>query len=802
MEYNDEFQQEETIDIKKYLFKILDNWYWFAFSIFIALAVACILNRYSEPVYTVNSSVIVRDDENTRGLSGSDNLVMKNFDIFQSKKNVQNEIGILQSYSLTNLALKELPDFSVSYVSVGHSGMRENNLYKSSPFVVILDTSATNVTDYPVHITILSQKTYKLDLGDKFKEQKEMRFGEAFISKDFHFIVQLRDPAHFVFSDELANKYYFTINDLNALTNEYKSKLTITVNDKKGSLLNLSIQGTNAQQEADYLNKLQEVYIRYGLEEKNQTAISTLQFIDEQLKGIRDSLRFAELALQNFRLNNKVIDIDKEGSAIYDNIDKIQSDKVLIDVKLKYYNYLLKYIKQKKEFKDVIVPSAMGIDDPVLTSMLMHLRELYEQKNVLEFSAKASNPALNLANNEIQNTRSALIESVNNNIKTAAITQKDVDNRIADANAKLERLPVNQRLLINFQRQFNLNDQIYTYLLQKRAETGIAKASNNPDNKILDIARPENAIQVKPKTSLNYMIAFVLGAMIPMIIILLLDFLNNKISSKKDVEKATQIPILGSVGHSTIKSELPVFENPKSSVAESFRSLRTNMQYMIAGSDKHIISVTSTLSGEGKTFGATNLATIIAMSNKKTLLASFDLRKPKIHTIFNLNNTVGISTYLIKQSSYQDIIKGTNINNLFVAPSGPIPPNPSELIETEQMREFIRLAKNDFDYVVFDTPPIAIVTDAILLGRCADLNVFVVRQDYSSKEVLNLANDLYKKQDLRNLALIINDTQTSNHYYGYDYGYSYGYGGEGYYGEEKQSLSVGQKLLKFLRIRN
>lgn len=274
----------------------------------------------------------------------------------------------------------------------------------------------------------------------------------------------------------------------------------------------------------------------------------------------------------------------------------------------------------------------------------------------------------------------------------------------------------------------------------------------------------ENAGKVTPKNSLNYMIALILGVVIPILIILLIDFFNNRIIDKKDIEDLTNVAIIGSIGHNSTDSDIPVAENSKSAIAESFRSLRTNIQYLLTEHGKKIISVSSTITGEGKTFVATNLAFIIAMSNKKTLLLGLDMRKPKIYKDFSIDNETGMSTYLINKSSYEEIIHPTESDNLWVTTSGPFPPNPAELLETERLQQFFEKAKKDFDYIVIDTPPVAIVTDAILLTKYSDTNIFVVRQNFSNKNVVLFIDELYNKKGLKNITLLVNDIKIPSYY--------------------------------------
>ena len=455
MDYkSDSLYQEENIDIKKFLFKILANWYWFALSLFITLTAAYLVNRYSEPIFSVSSTLIVRDDQKGKGLTGAEQVI-EGMEIFRSTKNVQNEIGILQSYFLANKAILELKEFEITYILVGRRGIKEAKLYTRSPFKVNIDTSHYQLRGYPIYVHILTDSEYKLEIDEKYSVDKVLKFGEEFENDNLKFNITLRDKENFNPDHRTSNKFYFIINNLNALTNQYRGKLSVTVNDKKGSILTLTTQGYVAQQEVDYLNKLSEVYIQSGLEDKNITAENTLEFIDEQLKEIVDSLTTAEINLQNFRLKNQIIDISKEGSAIFEKLENFQSEKTLITIRLKYYDYLLKYIEVKNDFLNVISPSIMGINDPLLVSLISKLAELYAEKGELLYSTMENSPLLNLSNVKIQNARASLLENVNNIINTTNISLKDVNQRIVEVKAEVQKLPVTERELIGIQRMFN-----------------------------------------------------------------------------------------------------------------------------------------------------------------------------------------------------------------------------------------------------------------------------------------------------------------------------------------------------------
>jgi len=795
--------EEEGIDIKKYIYLILSHWWWFGIFIFVSLTIAYLINRYSQEVYSVSCSLIVGEEQSGAGTIEG---VLDELSRLRNKKRkavVENEISILKSYKMARLALEEL-DFHITYTAVGRRGIAESQLYTKCPFIVEYDTSEVNLVGYPIDIFILSDKEYRILINDQFDINKIMQFGEKFEHEFFNFTLRLRNPRQSVFQANSSNKFYFTFNNINSLSKSYQNTLNAEVNDEKGTVITLTLNGFVNTKLANYLNKLMEVYIRANLEEKNIASENTIQFIDEQLGGVVDSLESTGLRLQQFRTSHKVIDLSKEGSFLFEKMQELQSEKAIYDIKTNYYNYLLGYINNKKATGDLVAPSVVSIQDNLLNSIVAEINELNFQKRQIEFSVSEGSPQLALINSQIDNAKETLKENLRSLIEANRIALENLNSRIAKIEREVQKLPGTERQMIDIQRKFTINDQIYTFLLEKRAEAGITRASNTSDHKILDIARPENATMIKPRISINYMIGLLGGAGIPLVLLLLVEFFNTKITDRKYLEANLKAPIIGNIGHNEGGTELPVTENPRSSLTESFRALRTNLQYLLKEEKTGVIAVTSAVSGEGKTFCSVNLAAIVAMSGKKTLLISLDLRKPKIHKIFNLENQEGVSTYLIGKSDHNSIVHKTNINNLFVTTSGPIPPNPAELLSTEKMGSFIQKAKKDFEYIIIDTPPIAIVTDTLVLKDFLDSLIFVVRHNYSDRQVVELANSMYEKHLIKSLGVVVNDIQLKGYYgYSYRYGYGYGYGysysyREAYYDEEKTSKPF-QKLRKVFK---
>ncbi len=798
--------EDEGINIKKYIFLILSHWWWFALAIFISLTIAYLVNRYAQEVYSASCSLIIGEEESR---VGSIENVLDELTRVKNKKRqavVENEISILKSYKLARQTLEEL-DFSISYIAVGRRGIAESQLYNKSPFTIRLLDSTKNPINYPIYITLLSNDKFKLTINDHYNVNQIMKYGEEFKHQNFHFIVDIRNKENFNIKNLSTQKYYFIKNDINTLSNKYRQGLEISVNDEKGTILTISLQGFVPEQLTNYLNKLSEVYILSNLEEKNITSENTIQFIDEQLNTIVDSLESTGLRLQQFRTSNKVIDLSKEGSFLYEKMQGLLSEKATYEIQLNYYAYLLKYIHDKSIKDELVAPAVVGINDNLLNNLVEELNKLLIAKRKILFSVSDDSPQIKLLNNQISNTINLLEENLQSLLESTQLALSNINIRIGKIDKEVQKLPGTERQLIDIQRKFTINDQIYTFLLEKRAEAGITLASNVSDHKILDIARPENIKIIKPKISMNYTMALLTGSFLPLILLLIIEFFNNKITDRKYLESNLQVPILGNIGHNSENTDLAVIENPRSSLAESFRELRTNLQYILQKPDSNVIAVTSAISGEGKTFCSVNLACILAMTGKKTLLVSLDLRKPKIHRIFNITNEIGISTYLINRNKYDDIIFDTNIKDLYIATSGPMPPNPSELIGTQKMKDFISLSKKGFDYVILDTPPIAIVTDSLILRNNLDAFIFVIRHNYSDKQVIDLANSIYNKHKIKELGAVVNDIRLKGYYgysyrYGYGYGYGYGYSysyREAYYDENIKESNLFSKIKKLIK---
>ncbi|HQG76629.1 MAG TPA: polysaccharide biosynthesis tyrosine autokinase [Bacteroidales bacterium] len=778
---------DEGIDFKRYLSLFISNWYWFFMSLFIALSLAYGINRWSEEIYTVTSTLLIKDNS-LSGPSEELSYIFPGSNAYRSQQNLQNEIGILKSFGLNKRVMDSLPDFHVVYVKVGKRGIAESRLYMNSPFVVRYRSLQDQTFGSRVSVRIISDEKYVLGINGNKKLEREMNFGEQFTDGGFNFRIEKRHPFNKVFSTTSSNKYYFYFISPSSLASRYRSGLSVAPVATDASLVTLSTTGPVAVQEADYLNTLMDIYIKQGLELKNKASELTINFIDSQLGIISDSLVRAERNMENFRLGNRLIDISQEGASIQAKLERIDNEKATLLLQKRYYEYLRNYIESRNETGDIIAPSVvMRESDNLLIQLVNELSQLQKQKNQMAMSLNESQMPVRFLDESIVSLKKALSENIANGLQNIEEESREVESRLREVERSFNRLPSTERKLINIQRKFDINNTVYTYLLEKKAEAGIALAANVADNRVIDNAGPFSTSLVKPKKKRNYNLALLFGLLVPVAGMLILDALNNKVIDRKDIEKRTSSPIIGYISHNSLKNEMPVVENPGSTLSESFRSVRTNLKYFLK--DKHcpVISVSSTISSEGKTFVAINLAAIMALSGRKVLLIGLDLRKPRIHKILDVENKVGLSNYLIDELEMGNVIIKTEIENLWYAASGPTPPNPAELIESEAMKKFIEHARKEYDYIIIDTPPVAIVTDALLVSQFTDLYLFVVRQRYTSRNTVDLIEELRESGNIKSIGIVINDISMSGYYgYGLRYGYALGYGynyGYNYYSQ-------------------
>lgn len=772
----DYFEKKDGPDVKEFLYRLLSQWKVFAVCGALGILLAYFISKYSNPVYMMRSSLLIHvDAEETSAKSMFDGYKI------QDKANIQNHVEILKSYTLNRKAMENL--------AWNHSWFKKQlfsskGMYRNEPFELV-QLEGRNLTKLPISIVQIDDHSYRISVDGKaeykgeeidLKFEKIAFFDRPFKNKYFHFLVKKKQR-----KKNLDENYYFVFNNLDQLTLAYMESMTISVAEKKAELIHLRVDNSEPSRGVDYLNELNWVYIQFGLIEKNKKSERTVRFIDSQLDGIVDSLQMAGQSVTNFRSRNRIVDLGQEAGVVVAKMEELESQLSKAQITLDYYKNLSQNLGDANQMKQVVAPSISGITDPSLDALVSKLTDLYGKREVLSYSVQAKNPSLVILNKEIQLMQQSLEENLQSMVANSRIEVQSLSGRMEKVKGQLARMPKNEQKLVSMKRNFDLNNELYTFLLKKRAEAAIAKASNVSDSQIIDPARLATIVKIKPKTAINLLIGMFLGIGLPFLIIILKEFFNDNIQSKEELMKKTQLPIMGSLAHNNYNEAVPVFSHPRSAISESFRTLRTNLNYVLPDNPTKIIGIHSTVPEEGKSFTTVNLATIVAMNNKKVLLIGADLRKPKVDIAFDLNNKIGLSTYLINHSTRCEIIQKTPINNLFCVTSGPVPPNPAELLENGRFERFLLEVKGKYDYIFIDNAPLSMVTDGIITGKYVDANLFVFRQGFSHRDQIDFVNQIAAKKTLSNVSLVLNDVAVNGTYGKFGTGAN----GNGYYYEDE-----------------
>ncbi len=775
--------RQEVSKFKDSLVRYLRKWPWILVCVIISVLISNFRLKFTANQYKVESTVQVKKSNRVEDPGDL---------IFGSRytgrlSGISDEAVIFKSFPLVKSTLKSL-QFDVTYQL--DDGFIKKEVYKSEPFVFEYNRDEENIP-YGVNF-----KVQLLD-GDQFQITTERpysgktlnqrgQFGEQIHLGTFSFSIQ--KTALFEANADFKHLYSVRLNSIDKIAYTYRNRLKFEDIESFSSILTMSMKTSTPQKAIDFINTLIEKYIEQNLIDKNEVAKNTVEFIDQQLAIISDSLNIKEKNLELFKSSEQMSDLSIEGEMLIERFNQIETEKAQYEVMQQYYDYLQTNLEggDESNLNNLVAPSAFGIQDLIVNDLVKNLLELNLTETKLIQDGSTKSPLLVQVKNRKKELMAALEESINNLSKANRIIISNLDKRIAEVNASAQRLPNTERQLVNLNRLLKLNENIYLFLMEKRSSAAISMSSNTPDCKVIDPAMLNPIGPISPNKRMAYMIAILLGVFLPLMVIVLKDFLNDSISGKEDIESSTQVPILGLIPKGKADgSRFIAKEKPKSMMAESFRILRTNLSFFQKNKLPFVIMVTSTIAREGKTFCAINLASVLAASGKKTILLGFDLRKPRLHKYLGLENLKGISNYLTGNCSLEEIIISTEQENFYVVNSGSIPPNPAELLMQDKTKEFIGELKKEFEYIIIDTPPVGIVADSLILKQESDLNLYVIRQGFSKREYIDRINDLYSTGKISDLSIIINDADKAAKY------------SSGYYEDDKRRSSNG--FLGFLK---
>ncbi|HAH38890.1 MAG TPA: tyrosine protein kinase [Algoriphagus sp.] len=794
--------EEKALEIRYVVAKYIRYWPWYVLFTMIFLIATFLFHRYTVDEYEVTGSMVIKTNTSPEA------RIMDRSNIFNSGVNLENDILRLRSKNLAREALKKL-HFDVEYFA--KTNIKDIELYDRSPIRVDVDWGHLQVTDTQVELQILSDENFKLlpytesilDInsaqasGDESIYNKTYTFGQEVETGRSKFTVHLVNPGR------VGDIVIFQLKNPSYLEEYWARAIRVNLENDFSSVLRITTTTKVVEKGRDYINSLMESYINYDLNEKNKIQENTIAFIEEQLGFLEDSLKQKERELQEFKVENKLLDVSAEFSNILTKMNTLDEKSAELDYQLNYFEQIRRYMEMKsKDFSDVIAPSVIGVPDPLLNGLIQTLVTLSQDRRKLLATVNENHPEVVKIDVQMEKVQDALFENVVNLIENTQKQKQSITREIRSYDAQFATLPESESKYTGIFREFKLRESLYTYLLEKRAEAGIARASNVSDNAILDAAK--RGTLVFPKKQQNYALAIALGLLLPFGFIVVRDMFDDTIKDQRDLKKHFMIPQLGVIGYSQKETNKVVLEHPKSAVAESFRSLRSAITYLASGKNTKRILVTSSVSGEGKTFTSLNLASAMALGSKRTVVVGGDLRRPKLAQYFNQSDKVGLSTYLIGKVEAPEIVMKSDNENLYFVPSGVIPPNPAELLQTQRLKDFLDYLDQNFDVIIFDTPPMGLVSETIDLMRLFDINLYVVRQNYTNKDHLVMINDLFNNKQVKNVYGVFNGIINSGyHYEGYNYGYgnTYLYSQNNkymynYYGDDLEAKKKKIKLSK------
>lgn len=777
----DSQEKEKTNNL---VFKYLRGWPLFLVFCMLGLAVGYFVYKNSPGKYQITSRILVKGDQKELNSVLAFNNGSNRESGISSQK--ENKIQILKSYTLYRQALENL---GWKYSWFQKKLMYNYDLYKYAPMELTIEENGKNSENLPLEIKPLGNDEFKVKAKGKsfingyeqeVNFEQNVKLGAPFKNDFFDFTINKLNAS----SDEA---YVLVFNNLDVLTRSYLNRTNIYSEQESSDVINIMIEGQSRQREADFINELNNVLIDFGLKNKFESSENSVKFIDSQLDLLKNSLGKAEENISNYRKNNQAMDLGQEAQNVYNQLSSIEQEQYLTKLQIDFYKDLNSYIDDAKGLEDIVNPSVIGITDSNLSELLKNLRDLYKRREVLSYSVQEKNPAYVLNEKEIKIARDGLEQTISNQQKSSELKLQSLNERHRSIQQRLRRLPETEKQLIGVQRDFDLSNEFYTYMLQKKAEASISQASIAPEIQIVDKAFVEAAKQTGPTLIINLAFGFLGGSFIPFIIITLMIFFSNKIETISEIERGSKVPVLDGIMKHMYKVYLPVVHHPRSGISESFRGLKTNITTLLENQESKVISVNSLIPGEGKSFISSNLAATLAKTNKKVLLIGADLHKPTLHMFIDTPISQGLSNYLSNEKTIEEIVAETSIQNLFFIQTGEIKENPSDLMDSTRFEKLFEYARKNFDFVILDNAPLLLVPDAILTSRFSDLVLFIIRINYSHKDEIRQINKVVEFNKIENAAIVANGVRESSYSYGYGNRKKYWKNG---YGEYKSRLKI------------
>ena len=768
--YDSEEEIEQPVDLLALLFKYLSYWKWFVASIAICLLLAIVYLKTTTNIYEVSTTVLLKDDQ--KGGGTSELSALKDMGLFDVKNNVDNELEVLKTATLTEQVVRELGLYA-QYTNVGT--FKNESLYgRSCPIRITLSDDVLDSvnTGYEFEVLVRTNGKYLFTgnydnvaysvQANSTDSMVRLPFGTIGIAKgafkpaeDMTVGVKLLNPG-VVAESMLANT-----------SMELTSKTTTVVN--------VVLTTSNILMGKDFLNKLIEVYNREDMKDQNLVATNTAAFIDERLLALTKELGIVETEVENYKQNQGLTDITSEAQMFIGQTGEFAQKRLEVETQLAIVTDIDNYMHRKENYCQLL-PASTGVKSENLNSLITDYNTLVLQRKRLARTASATNKAMIEMDEQIESMFSTLLSSIRNEKRSWQIAQKDLLAKDGLNNVRIKAIPRQEREYTVIKRQQSIKEALFVFLLQKKEENSLTMSVVVPKGKIIDKTR-SNGIPVSPKKMVVLLMSFLLGLIIPVVTIAIRDMLRYHIDTKEELEKLSEVPVLGEIPTSADAGNVIIKANSTDSFTEMVRLLRSNLLFVMNTPDKKVINVESSVSGEGKTFVSINLAMSLALLNKKVLVIGLDIRKPKLGQYLGIEHETGITLYLSGHMGKEQLVRPSGIHpNLSVITAGPVPPNPNELLATPLLDELINELRTQYDYIVIDTTPIGIVSDSFAINRFADVSLYVVRAGYTPKHCIEEATILFKREKVRNMYFVLNGTDIHKKAYRYGYGKKYGYG--------------------------
>lgn len=804
-------EEEGGFDFKIIIMKLFIYWKWFIVSIVGCLLCAFVYLRYATPVYRVQATIMINDEK--KGSFQNQMMAMQDFGFMTTTGGIDNEIEILRSKSMIKQAVLDLGIYT-TYRLEGRFSSR--TIYGKYPVDAYI--SRSDLDKMTKGITLQVSQPDSLAYTIEYEYMDPVTREETEYKKTVNTLpYTVKTPVGDIFlskgeAEGLGENrtLYISIVPPIRMAKACLASLSIEPTSKTTSVAYISYLDVNKKRGIDFVNSLVAAYNRENNNDKNIVAMKTKEFIDSRLAIVERELDETEFQMAEFKQKSGLTNVTGDAQKALESSSEYDKKRVEIATQLNLVTYLRDYVNAAENYLQAI-PVNVGLKETSLVTFINKYNEGIVERNRLLRTASESNPtvmdvtlSLELMSNSIKTSVESLYESL-------TIQKRDIDKEAAKFESKIGNAPTQEKVLAGYMRQQEVKSGLYLMLLQKREENSIALAATADNAKIIDAALA-NDQPVSPKRNMILLVALVMGCAIPVAFIYLLELLRYKIEGRNDLEKLTKVPVLGdvAVAHNLKKGQrgIVVRENDNDMMAETFRSIRTNLQFILNGPEKKVIQFTSTTSGEGKTFISSNLAMSMALLGKKVILLGLDIRKPRLAEMFGFSNrTKGITAFLAgdpndKDLLFEQIIPSGINENLDILPAGIVPPNPAELLSKVNLDNAIKFLSERYDYVLLDTAPVGLVTDTLIIARVADASIYVCRADYTAKNDLNLVNSLYAENKLKNMSIVLNGVDMTKRKYGYYYGYGnygkygrYGYGkyGYGHYGQHSYGTETRKK---------